>query len=386
MATDLRLVDFFAGAGGASIGAKRAGLRLVAAVEWNADACATHRVTLPDCPVFEGDVRDFEPPAAEVWWASPPCQAWSTAGKRKGSADDRNGWPWVWDAYDRAVHKPHTLVCENVVGMVRHTRKPGLCGSPDTCAGCYWEQKVLKAARARFAHVDWRILNCADFGVPQARKRVILVCSDKPYTWPTPTHGPTTDQPWVSMGEALGLHGGERAIGGGGNPHGKNRAHERNYRDLTDEPSVTMTAAQVGNRGPWIIDGMRNTPQNPRQERPRGSDEPAPTIGTKGNAIISTGIRQGALRGRTGGARMEARPISEPSLTIRGGGGGSSTLYLLDREQHSRRRLTVEECSVLQDMEGVDFQGKTKKSRYAQVGNAVPPRLAEVILGEVARG
>ena len=298
MATDLRLVDLFAGAGGASLGALRAGFRLVAAVEWDADACATHRVTLPDCPVFEGDVRSFTPPAADVWWASPPCQAWSHAGKRKGSADERNGWPWVWDAYDRAVHKPHTLVCENVVGSLHHTKKPGRCGSPSKCAGCYWEQKVLKAARARFTHVDYRVLNCADFGVPQARRRVILVCSDKPYTWPTPTHGPSAARGWVSMGEALGLE--------------------------------------------CVIDGMRNTPQNPRQERVRGSHEPAPTIGTRGNAIVTT--------------------------------------------PEGRRRLTVEEVAVLQDMEGVDFQGKTKKSRFAQVGNAVPPRLAEVILGEVARG
>jgi len=375
VATDLRLVDLFAGAGGASIGAKRAGFRLVAAVEWNADACATHRVTLPDCPVFEGDVRDFEPPAAEVWWASPPCQPFSKAGKRKGAADDRNGWPWLWDAYDRAVHKPHTIVCENVVGSLHHTKKPGRCGSPSKCAGCYWEQKVLEAARARFAHVDYRVLNCADFGVPQARRRVILVCSDKPYTWPTPTHGPTTDQPWVSMGEALGA----RCVSVATAHSSGVPMSERRLVDLTDRPSLTIGARMgMGSGIPFVMDGMRNTPQNPRQERVRGSDEPAPTIGTKGNAIISVGILDRPaptvdtceIKGQTVMVGGKLRRVNRASDALFLGTG--------------RRRLTIEECAILQDLEGVDFQGKTKKSRYAQVGNAVPPRLAEVVLRPLA--
>jgi DNA (cytosine-5)-methyltransferase 1 len=91
-----KLLDLFAGAGGASLGAERAGYTVVAAVEWDADACATHRAAMPSVPVIEGDIRAIErAPDADVWWASPPCQAWSHAGKRKGARDARNGWPWV---------------------------------------------------------------------------------------------------------------------------------------------------------------------------------------------------------------------------------------------------------------------------------------------------
>lgn len=333
------LLDLFAGAGGASLGAERAGYTVVAAAEWDADACATHRAAMPSVPVIEGDIRAIErAPDADVWWASPPCQAWSHAGKRKGAQDERNGWPWVWELMDRS-RRPTWLVAENVVGQTRHTRKGG-CGDPLTCAGCYWEQVVLVEARRRFAHVSWRIVNCADHGVPQARKRVIMVCGPEPFEWPEATHGPGRAQPWASMGDALGLVAPQRVIGGGGNPHGKGCAHERNFRDLTDEPSVTVTAAQVGNRGPWVVDGMRNTTANPRQERVRGTHEPAPTLGGKGNMIL------------------RHVPTGD------------------------RRRLTVEESGVLQDFPpDYPWQGRTKRSRFQQVGNAVPPRLAEVILG-----
>lgn len=290
-----KLLDLFAGAGGASLGAERAGYTVVAAAEWDADACATHRAAMPEVSVIEGDIRAIErAPDADVWWASPPCQAWSHAGKRKGAQDERNGWPWLWELMDRS-RRPTWLVAENVVGQTRHTRKGG-CGDPLTCAGCYW-QVVLVEARRRFAHVSWRIVNCADYGVPQARKRVIMVCGPEPYEWPEATHGPGRAQPWASMGDALGLVG-------------------------------------------CVVDGMRNTAANPRQERVRGTHEPAPTLGGKGNMIL------------------RHVPTGD------------------------RRRLTVEESGVLQDFPAdYPWQGTTKRSRYQQVGNAVPPRLAEVILG-----
>ena len=290
------LLDLFAGAGGASLGAERAGYTVVAAAEWDADACATHRAAMPEVPVIEGDIRAIErAPDADVWWASPPCQAWSHAGKRKGARDERNGWPWVWELMDRS-RRPTWLVAENVVGQTRHTRQGG-CGNPMTCAGCYWEQVVLVEARRRFAHVSWRIVNCADHGVPQSRKRVIMVCGPEPYAWPEATHGPGRAQPWAAMGDALGL---------------------------VD----------------CVVDGMRNTAANPRQERVRGVEEPAPTLGGKGNMILR---------------------------------------YVPTGD---RRRLTVEESGVLQDFpRDYPWQGRTKRSRFQQVGNAVPPRLAEVILG-----
>jgi DNA (cytosine-5)-methyltransferase 1 len=305
-------------------------------------------------------------------WASPPCQAFSQAGDRLGAKDERNGWPWTLDAIDGA--RPTWVVCENVPGLCQHTT--ATCGDPMQCAGCYWEQWVLPEFRKRFAWVGVWKLNAADYGVPQTRRRVFLVAGPHAIGAPAPTHAHSSMtrtlfgelQPWVSMGQALGLVG-TLAIGGGHNPN--HAGDTRNYRDLTNEPSTTIPAIASGNAGPWVVETPRT---------------------------------------RVGGVRFEQSSVHAPSPTIRGAAGGSSRPMLRHLERPSpcvtateykglsanprqdmnratdalflgtgRRRLTVEERATLQGFpDGYPFHG-TKKQRYRQVGNAVPPALAEAI-------
>jgi len=376
-------VELFAGAGGSALGLERLELlEHVALVEQDPDACATLRKANLG-PVVEADVREAVLPEADVLWASFPCQAWSTAGKRKGAADERNGWPWTVDAIDKV--KPTWFVGENVRGLTLHRGDCERKGPPESCPACYFTCVILAELRARFAHVSWWLLDAADFGVPQHRKRVFVWAGPTAPTPPTATHGAGLfSQPYVSMGEALGLSSAERAIGGGSNPHGPGRGHERRYSDLTNRPCTTVSAVQIGNAGPWVIerssgardatvrdlnrpaptilgppsggydrlqiagplvcDSMRNTDEHPHRERPRPVTEPAPTIGGKGNQFI--------------------RPAHLPE---------------------DRRRLTVPELAVLQGFpQDHPFQG-TKTSRYRQVGNAVPPALAEVVMRAVLR-
>lgn len=360
----MKAIELFAGAGGAALGLEAAGVHHLALCEWDPDACATLRAAGLG-PVVEGDVRDLDAIAAvagescDLLWSSFPCQAFSTAGKRLGAKDDRNGWPWTVDAIDR--FKPRWFLAENVRGLLCHRGDCDRRGPLEDCPGCYFERVILVQLRERFEVVGWWLLDAADYGVPQHRRRVIIHAGPEPVTPPRATHGPGMfTKPWVSMGEALGLSA-QRVLGGGRNASDGTRS----FRDLTHEPSTTVAAVQIGNAGPWVLSSSRNTAANPNQERPVPSWEPAPSIGGKGNQMLS-----------------------QPSLSITSADGhGIGSADSRDRLERTigRRRLTVAECATLQGFPDDHpwHACRTKTARYRAVGNAVPPRLAQVVAESV---
>ena len=372
----MRCIELFAGAGGAALGLEAAGMHHAALCEWDASACATLRAAGLG-PVVEGDVRDLDAIEAvagsscDLLWSSFPCQAFSTAGKRLGASDERNGWPWTVDAIDR--FRPRWFLAENVRGLLCHSSEG--CGDPATCPRCYFDSVILEQLRERFAHVGWWLLDAADYGVPQHRRRVFIWAGPESLTPPTRTHGPGMfTRPWLSMGEALELSS-ARVIGGGRNPT-SDPNDRRTYRDLTDEPSTTIAAVQIGNAGPFVV-----AAGDTRAGMPRPIDQAAPTIGTKGTAYLlqpAPTVTTTEVKG-TRGAHMGKQLANGK----RSGGidRASDALWL----STGRRRLTVEECARLQDFPaGHPWQG-TKGARYRQVGNAVPPTLARVVAECVLR-
>lgn len=256
-------IELFAGAGGAALGLESAGIGHAALCEWDPDACATLRAAGLG-PVVEGDVRDLDAIEAvagsscDLLWSSFPCQAFSTAGKRLGASDERNGWPWTVDALDR--FRPRWFLGENVRGLLCHTSAG--CGDPLSCPRCYLDAVILPDLRERFAFAGYWLLDAADYGVPQHRRRVILWAGARPLAAPEATHAdPATLAqgglfgprllPWVSMGEALetcdgngtaGLYlrrpsptvsavGEAKGSGPGGNPEKMQRASDALYLD-----------------------------------------------------------------------------------------------------------------------------------------------------------
>ncbi len=183
--TPVRVLELFAGAGGAALGLHAAGFEHVACVERDASAAATLRAA--GFPAVEADVRDLDYASLagtiDVLWASPPCQAWSKANQhadQKGAEDvDRNGWPWTLRVV-RLV-RPRWAIFENVKN-----------------ARAYVERTVVPELRKLFAHVVIWVLNAADHGVPQSRTRLFVIAGPRAVA-------PPTTVPRRSMRDAIGV-------------------------------------------------------------------------------------------------------------------------------------------------------------------------------------
>lgn len=369
----MRCVELFAGAGGAALGLEAAGLVHLALVEHDEDACKTLRAAGLG-PVIEGDVRDLDTieaaitmteeqawtragdmllddpregddwglarealatqllqPQVDLLWSSFPCQGWSSAGTRLGARDPRNGWPWTVAAIDRL--QPRWVLGENVRGLTLHHG----CESKLDCPGCYLRGVIIPQLEERFAFAGWFLLDAADLGVPQHRRRIIIWAGPAPLRAPASTHGPPGQgdlfrrvKPWVTMGEALGL-------------------------------------------GPFTWDAARNNERNPRQERPTPSTEPAPSVGGRGNQYIlrpSPTVSCVENKGSNDSYRDYSQPGVRPKMNK-----ASDALWLAT----GRRRLTIEECAALQSFPPNHPWRGTKRSKYAQIGNAVPPPMAQAV-------
>ena len=165
------VISTFAGAGGSSLGYSMAGFRELLAVEWDDNAVATFKLNFPDVPVYHGDIAKLsveqvldmtglQPGELDVFDGSPPCQGFSTAGKRILD-DPRNQ---LFREYVRLLRglMPKVFVMENVSGMVKGKMKLVFVD-------------ILKELKASGYKVSARLLNAMYFNVPQSRERMIFV-------------------------------------------------------------------------------------------------------------------------------------------------------------------------------------------------------------------
>lgn len=198
-AEGLTLVSLFAGCGGSSLGYQQAGYDVKLAVDWNEDAAAAYRNNFPGTPFYEGDIHQLTAHellalagvaegALDVLDGSPPCQGFSTAGKRQ-FADERNT---LFHEYVRLLRafRPQAFIMENVSGVAKG--KMRLVFAEMTLA--------LKDAGYR---VSCRLLNAWWYGVPQDRRRLVWV-GTRTDLKVEPSHPlPSVRRP-MSMAEALG--------------------------------------------------------------------------------------------------------------------------------------------------------------------------------------
>jgi DNA (cytosine-5)-methyltransferase 1 len=191
-------VSLFSGAGGLDLGAERAGYEVRAAVEWDDDAAATMEKNLPQlaAPVIRSDIlqtttrqilqaaglRQGERP--DLLIGGPPCTPFSKSGfwlewKRDGLDPDAS----LLQEYTRvlAEAKPHRFVLENVYALTYNNKasKPAF-------------ERLLREIESAGYHCEAKVLNAADYGVPQSRPRLFIIGVPKDEALPhlpEPTHG-----------------------------------------------------------------------------------------------------------------------------------------------------------------------------------------------------
>ncbi|HTU85118.1 MAG TPA: DNA cytosine methyltransferase [Solirubrobacteraceae bacterium] len=393
-----RVIDLFAGAGGWDEGLRRLGYEAVG-IDVDKWACETaqaagHERLVADVAAL--DPREFGP----VWGliASPPCQAWSVAGRGLGRED-----------------KPQVIACvhELTAGSDTRAERLAACSDPRsllTVEPLRWTL-ALRPRWVAFEQVPpvlglWTlfaallstvgyetavgVLPAEQYGVPQTRTRAFLIASlDGPVQLPAPTHrsydphrpdrvrdGEERLEPWVSMAAALGwscpavtytnsqTHYGTRPRGLARSTDSPARTLDRSCRNWTIEPAS-------GAGGCRLDSGQRHTAVRPARRR-------APRLTVSGLA------------------KCHAHWVCErPATTVLGDPRVQPPGHKHNRHDPPGRypqrrgehavRITVQQAAVLQGFRpDYPWQG-SQTEQFTQIGNAVCPPLARAVLAAAMR-
>ncbi|MFG2295355.1 DNA cytosine methyltransferase [Streptomyces sp. NPDC048603] len=225
----VRVMDLFAGAGGFSAGfatyePKSGGnpFTPVAAVEFDAAAASTYAANFGRAHVYPGDIAKFDATEfkgeVDVIMGGPPCQGFSGLGKEDPD-DPRNE---LWQEYVKVVAKVHPklFVIENVDRFLKSPQYQDLCTASKTPGHPLHDYTVVPA-----------LLNAADYGVPQARKRVIVICTHKDFAEPLVHPDATHDK----RGDAPEADGAQAALFQAGGTEGPGKPRWNSVRDIFEK-------------------------------------------------------------------------------------------------------------------------------------------------------
>jgi DNA (cytosine-5)-methyltransferase 1 len=302
-------VEICAGAGGQALGLEKARFKHLACVEIDAAACETLRFNRRNWNIIEADLRSWEPASSlvgvDLLAGGVPCPPFSIAGRQLGREDERDLFPEVIRLASEL--QPRAIMIENVRGLLGK-KFDG-----------YRDEVVRELKELGYEFCGWELLNAADYGVPQARLRSILVAmvpeAAVHYRWPGPKARRKT------VGQAL----------------------------------KTLMAS-----GGW--DGAA--------EWAKGAQGVAPAL--VGGSKKHGGADLGPTRAKTAWKKLGVDAL--------GVADGPPQPSPEDTSQPERMpRLTVEMAAVIQGFPpSWKFQGR-KTAAYRQVGNAFPPPVAEAV-------
>lgn len=332
----MKVVSLFSGCGGLDTGFGMAGFEIAYANDIDKAVWETYEtnsvIAMDKRSLLEVPSTDI--PDAEGIIGGPPCQSWSLAGAMRGAKDSRGQ---LFYEYVRVIRdkRPLFFLAENVPGLL----------SP---AHINEFERILGMLKDIGYNVTYSLLDARDYGVPQERKRVIIVGYDKRldlrFAFPSPTHSKspivlldgTITKKWLTLSDAIGdLPPAVPALPKAKpNPKARVPNHEfltggfstiymsRNRRRCWDEQSFTIQA------------GGRHAPLHP--------------------------------------SSCEMKKVSDDEWVF------------TSRKKGGYRRLSVRECARIQTFpDDFLFRYKTVSDGYKMVGNAVPVALAKVLATKI---
>ena len=374
----VRSIELFCGAGGLALGLHQAGFSPVALLEWDRNSCDSINANISngynnvsDWNVVQTDVRNVNfseyGPDIQFITGGPPCQPFSLGGKHKAYNDNRDMFPEAV----RAVRelRPQGFIFENVKGLLRKSFSSYFnyillqLSHPEVAAsdGMDWlehlklleEYHTSKGVKGLEYNVVFRLVNAADYGVPQQRHRVIIVGFrsdiDAHWSFPDPTHSKEALL-YAKVGDDSYWE--EHCIAK------KNRPEMPAMKEIMPQ---LIDKSILGSRWQTVRDAISGLPD--------------PQDAYSG-CYVNHEFRDGAkpYSGHSGSS------LDEPSKTIKAGAHGvpgGENMFVLD--DGSLRYYTVRESARIQTFpDGYRFVGSWTES-MRQIGNAVPVKLAKII-------
>lgn len=343
----MKAVSLFSGCGGLDLGLRRSGFRIVFASDLDPYCAESHAANFSGTPFYEGSAGDLTgelladvsngatSSGVDLLAGGPPCPPFSKSRfyrKDKPRALDDDVGDETITAYLRVLEavRPRAFILENVAGLAYKVHGSALELILDTAAGLGY-------------HLSSKVINAADYGVPQIRERFFVIgMMDGQFKFPEPTHAKSCDEdssqrrlPWVTAGDAIGdLDTDENADDAGHFAGGK-------YHDLLCE---------IPPGDNYLYFTAKRGHPNPQFE----------------------------WRKRYWSFLLKLSP-DLPSWTIQARRSNNMGPF------HWRNRiLRISEVKRLQTFPDEWQVAGTIERQWRQIGNAVPPRLADILGHELA--
>jgi DNA (cytosine-5)-methyltransferase 1 len=346
-------IDLFAGCGGLSSGLRAAGFDVLAAIEKDPDAAASYKANHPAVNLYEKDIRQVLPwrvlralnlrdgETLDLVAGCPPCQGFTRLTENSGRRDRRNGLVRQFLRFVRAL-QPKVCMLENVPGLSK------------TAKGRRYFNELRRGLKEAGYLVSYEVVELADYGVPQFRKRLVLIAARRnAIPIPNATHrnpdlpGKSGQRPWKTVRDAIAtlpdppLRSSVRS-GDAVAPYTWHFA-----RDVA--PLVRRRLKHAQKNGRFRTSLPKALQLACHERRPDGYYDVYGVLDWKMPSPTMTSGCTNASKGRFGHPRQP-------------------------------RPLTATEAAVLQTFPlSYKFKGSGLESVAAQIGNALPRRFAKVI-------